>query len=200
MTTQGEILRLDVNYSIPGSSLAQNVFYWRVDEATSDAEANLDMLQWVEEEWGAVWATMSDDACSISDIKTSIVNLDGTVDRVLGSLSINLAGSAGIQDTEAAAVAAGIFAPTARPKSRGRKFVPGVTKNLTSGGIFTSTLTAVLTSLVLKYVVLWAGDEGGEYTPGIISTVTETFLEFLLGGGFDDIPDYQRRRRPDRGI
>jgi hypothetical protein len=199
MGAEGEIIRQTLFYSGPGASECQNVFYWKIEDAASDSANKTDLNLWIAEEWGPAWADFASDAYEIIGVSYDVVNLDGTVARSLGGTVLSIPG------TEASTVNPGgvtpvIFANTVRPKTRGRKFLPGINQASVPGGFIDAATLAEMAILLLKYVALYEGAGTGTYGPGVISTVLGVgFLRFLQAGGFDDIPDYLLRRRPDRG-
>ena len=199
MAAEGEIIRQTLFYSGAGASECQNVFYWRVEDAASDSAVKTDLDTWVDEEWGPEWADFATSSYSIVGANYDVVALDGTVTRNLGGTVFAIPG------TESATPNPGgvnpvIFANTIRPKSRGRKFLPGINQPSTAGGFIDAATLAEMAILLVKYISLYNGAGTGAYGPGVISTVLGIgFLRFLNSGGFDDIPDYLLRRRPDRG-
>ena len=197
MTTIGEIVRLTVSYAMSGASEAQNVFYFQAATSNTDLEM-LDALEtWVTDDWGSRWANMVPTGADIVRINASVVDALGTVVRDLGVRPLAISGTA-VGEVSAGAVAATIFAATGRPKTRGRKFIPGIGETNLLNGFLTPITLADLALLLVLYFEGFSFD-GVTVVAGIISTVTSEFIPFDPSGGFDDIPDYQRRRRPDRG-
>lgn len=191
-------VKLTVNYDVPGSSVPNNVFFF--DNATEDADTLVfdAVEEWLTTEWGAEWSELAASAAGIASFVVSEVDLLGII---LGTIGTGVTGIVGLDGSapNAAGVAASLFANTDRPKSRGRKFIPGIPENATDGGLFVAATLGDLAVLLVKYFTAFEATNGVELVPGVISTVTNTFLEFNGTGGFDDIPDYQIRRRPDRG-
>lgn len=201
MAEVGEWVRATLSYAQPGASIQENVFFWEV-KATADDEEVFDALSaWAVGEWGDAWATFAADAAEIIGLAAEIVEFVAgvlVVARTLGDTILAVAGTQAF-DQQAAAVAATIFAPTARPKSRGRKFIPSVSETSVDEGLFDAALLTSLAALCAIYVAELTGTGGVVLTPGVPSTVTSGFLSFTGDFGFDDIPDYRRTRRPDRG-
>lgn len=201
MAEAGEIARAVIEYTQGGMSTGQNVFFWELKSGGDDSDLMLDIVEWVEDNWGAEWATFANDAALIISVSVDIVDwvIDSiNVIRNIGTEPLAIAGTQAF-DQQAGGVAATIFAATERPKSRGRKYIPSVSETSIDDGLYDAALLADLAIMLLHYVSLFNGGTGFILQPGVISTVTETFLPFLLSGGFDDIPDYMRSRRPDEG-
>jgi hypothetical protein len=92
-----------------------------------------------------------------------------------------------------------MVARTARPRSRGRKWLPPFGEDqATSGVLLAGALTAIGNALVyyLGDIVITGGNT---MTPGVPSTVTGTFLPFTTGL-YGAIVGTQRRRRQGFGI
>lgn len=194
----GEFLRGVLLYSIPGASEVLSVFHWLQSGGADDEQIGLDLTGWAEDSWGPRWADIASSLASITQLKIDVVNADGTVARDLGVKVLDVPGIIN-SSTQPGAVSTMLFVPTLRPKTRGRKFVPGVSEQGIENGFITPGVIADLAILALPYFSDFIGLTGTAYIPGVMSTVTATFEAFLKTVGFNDIPDYQRRRRPDRG-
>lgn len=192
------LVKVTVEYSQPGASVPNNVFFF--ENATENGYAAIDeaVAEWVEDEWAAAWKEISTSTCELVSYVASEVDVTGVVLGFIGSALIGTSGL-GAADVAAAAVSAVIHAATDRPKSRGRKFIPGLDSDLIDSGLFDASLLGDLAVLLVKYFSGFESSGGVELNPGVLSTVAGAFLEFNGSGGFDDIPDYQTRRRPDRG-
>lgn len=194
----GDLIRFTVSYSVPGSSVPNNVFYFQVTAGAPDDEVVDAAAEWANEEWGSAWESSATLTAQLTTIKVDVVDAAGLTLRNLGQEVINRSGDF-ISDTNAALVAAGIFAPTGRPKSRGRKAVPGFGSDRINGGLYDASAMATLTQLALVYVADIISGLGLVMTPGVLSTVLGTFIPFVGEAGFDDIPDSRITRKPDRG-
>lgn len=198
MAATGEIIRATLSYTAPGSSVAQNVFYFQLGSSPSDDDLLDDVFEWCDDEWAEIWELFAPTVCSLADVKVDVVDTGGLVVRNIGTEVLDRAGNV-VGGVGAAAVAATIFADTNRPKTRGRKFIPTIGEDLIGGGLFGTVAIGLLTTALEVYLASFTGTLGTVLVPGVISTVTAAFLPFTDSGGFDTIPDYQIRRRPDRG-
>nr|CRY96655.1 hypothetical protein [uncultured prokaryote] len=199
MATTGEILKVVMDYNMPGASAdLLNIFYFLLGNDVDDDDLNSDVLDWATDEWAAKWREFHSNTASVNRIDNYIVDLAGLTVRVLGGSTVGVTGIVSAAAT-AAGVNASMYAPTARPKSRGRKYVPGVSQASVQGGLLDALYIAKFAELALIYATPYIGALGSELAPGVISTVAGIFLEFLIGVGFDDVPDYQRRRKPNVG-
>lgn len=195
----GEIARVAASYTVPGSSQVLNVFYWRLDgSSVSDASVLTALDTWFTDVWANAWAVAASEEAMLDTIDADVVAVDGTVTRNIGSIGIGVPGDVTTTDTNPAAVAGYIKANTSFPKSRGSKYVPGLTEGGTVDGLWTSTVTSVLLDLLVEWLTpIEVG--ASDLTPGIIRRVAQTFQPFSGSGSTSDVPAYQRRRKPNSG-
>lgn len=194
-----EIARVTVKYSMLGASEPQNVFYMQLASGSiSDADALADIDNWVLAGWAGHWDDYASEDASCLGHDTVIMNLDGTVKRVLGGDTFVQDGL-GVGDVLPAANSGLLVAPTALPKSRGRKFVPGLGNGAITDGLLESDVLAYLVTLGTYFVNTYINGSNS-YTMGILSTVLEQFVPFLLTATTTDVMAYQRRRKPGVGI
>jgi hypothetical protein len=90
-------------------------------------------------------------------------------------------------------------ADTAFPRTKGRKYVPGIPEGQVVDGLIIAGQLVNLALLLAEYVGVIPAGVTAVLTPGVISRVTETFRPFLAAGSITDIPAYQRRRKPNVG-
>jgi hypothetical protein len=200
MADVGDIIRLVVEYSIPGASTVLNVFHWLIVDGNPDSPDVIDDFEdWVTNVWGVDWTDLAQSACSIIGLALDIVDVSGHVLENIGAETLAIAGGVG-GEVGVAAASAFMKADTALPKTRGTKYIPGLGEgNLTDGLLTTETLGDVAL-LFLDYILLYIGAvSSARYVPGVVSRTEEAFVEFEGGGYFTDVPAYQRRRKPGVG-
>lgn len=197
----GEIIRTTMSYTIANASTAQNVFYHQlVGPSISDTLALETIESWVEDSWAAEWETIATNDAVLDSFKAEIVNVDGTIDRVLGELPVNITGI-GAGDVLPAAVSLFITAATAIPAVLGRKYVPGFGEGAIENGAFTSAFLSSAVGLATSYVItLIATVFESNLEPGVVSAKASAFVPFMDEAVMTDIPAYQRRRKPNVGI
>ena len=62
MAADGEIFRLNLEYSAPNTSQVLNVFHWRYNgAATANANVLAAIEDWVDNDWGPDWADFAVD-------------------------------------------------------------------------------------------------------------------------------------------
>lgn len=88
---------------------------------------------------------------------------------------------------------------TARPRSRGRKFLPPFGEDQQASSLLESTALADVVDAAADYIDDIDLGGGNGLVPGVPSTVTGTFLPFV-GATTNSAIGTQRRRRPGVGI
>lgn len=95
-------------------------------------------------------------------------------------------------------IAAVLIANTPRPKSRGRKFIPGFDENSCNGSDIESAVLTELGTVLSHYLADENISAGNDLSPGVPRTGVNQFLEFT-GGAVNSIVGTQRRRKPGIG-
>lgn len=201
----GDLLSVVVEHQITGSSNALMVFsYQVVDGATSDnSEVLDDFVDWVTNTWHALWDAIAADTATIVKVAVDRVTQGGLVLENIGESSLDLPGAVA-SNINAAADAAFLYASTARPKTRGRKFVPGLADAHFASGYLSGSALAVMGGLLIEYLAPVIGATSGvRYEPGVRSNpappASATWQPFTGTGVTTDRPCYQRRRAPGVG-
>lgn len=202
--SDNQVLKAVLELVYPNGQIAQNVFWFLTEFAAT--QQTQDVLDAIE-------TYMEDFYTPITDyIKANLTDNPGDVSRMLWNDTLDkweVAEDLG-QVTPAVPhtsnqqllphqVAPYVVGNTERPKSRGRKFLIGLTEDATEGGTLVP-LAATALGLVLNY---YLADElisaGNELIVGVASTVTGQFLPFTDGEAVD-VVGTQRRRRLGVGI
>lgn len=199
MAEIGEIFRATVNYSVPASSEAQNVFHWVLETATiEDFKIFDEISRWVEFDWGDHWAQIGSDDSTIESVKVDVVDIDGTIVRAVGLAVIGLSGGeAG--GVVSAAVSAYMLLKTVRPKVRGSKYIPAMSESSIDNGALNTAALAQMAFLLIEYATTLNPEGAAELVPGVPSRSLMVFQNFLDTGLIENIPAYQRRRKPNVG-
>lgn len=197
--TEGDILRMVLEYTYPGAGVALNIFHWVYGGITRE---NIDILPdlgaWGAVNWGANWDGLAPDEAELQRMRTYRVSNLGVVLEEIGVFDLSIVGS-NPGDVSAAAVAGYIQCYTETPRVFGKKYVPAIDDGLIVNGILTAgainTLSLMATEMVTPFVL--AG--GGTIFGGVISKKT---LDFELYDGsvlLEILPAYQRRRKEGVG-
>lgn len=194
------ILRVAAEFDVPNSSIPANVWYWRITNDEDETAILDDLGTWFS---GTLWPLIQDDiagAVSLVLIDVDVITVLGIVLQNVGTRLLGLSGSAAA-DVLPAANSAYLQAYTARPKSFGRKYLPGFAETTVSDGVF---IAGVLGDLAAASVAWTASIIGAnpetKYDPGVPSKAALTYLPFFGFGTYvTDVPSYQRRRKPGVG-
>lgn len=198
--TNGDVLKLTLEYLYPGAGTALNVFHYAYLGADiEDSEAVAALLDWAETEWGATWAGVAATTAELANAIFEVVDVNGDVLANLGTEAINIAGTNG-GDVEAAAVSAYLSANTATPGVRGSKYVPGIASASITDGTFVAGSAAQLALLLLDYLATVNVSAGNNLFPVVRSTKLLGFPRLITAGTINLLPAYQRRRKQGVGI
>lgn len=195
----GEIVRVVISFGAPGASIAQNVFYYECQSSSADEQTALaDVTTLFAANYLDNWATISEAECDAFLLEMDIVNGDGTVDRNIGDSDPDVQGDV-TGDILPAANSGYLQANTERANSLGRKFVPFLLEGDQTDGYWVASVTSTLADMLADWLTILIVDTTADLVPGVVSRVTQTFLEFLGSGYVTNVPAYQRRRKPNVG-
>lgn len=199
MADIGDIVRSVITYSTPGASEQQNVFWHIIEEMGIGNPALLvEIAKWVEESWGPIWAELAASSSQLVDVSVDIMNPDGTVKVNVGITLIGLDGDQASNATSAA-VSGYLLAQTNLPKSRGSKYMPGVSEGAIDDGEFSLGSVIIMLAAAIIYVTPVTTVVGAVLKAGVLTRLTGTFNEFLFEASTTNVPAYQRRRKPNVG-
>lgn len=200
MAANGELLRVVIEYLLPGASTALNVFNYLIDDGNPDDEDVLaDFADWVENVWGTDWVDLAQDVASIVGVAIDVMELNGHVARNIGAATLAVPGGVG-GEIGVAAASGYILANTEFPKSRGSKYIPGLGEGNLLDGVLTVESLGDLVLLLDEYLATVVGvTAGARYRPGVVRRLQEEFAPFILAGSVTNVPAYQRRRKPNSG-
>jgi hypothetical protein len=199
MASENDILRFVIEYGIPAASAVLNVFYHRIGGDASDGDIMDDYEAWIVNNWQPGWEDFAGQAASIIGYSVDVINLDGTVGANVGSRSLSIDGTV-VEEVAASGLCGYMKADTDKPKTRGSKYIPGITEGEIDGGLLDLTTVADLLLMLVDLVTPFTGANSAvPYTPGVISRPSETWEPFNGNGTVTDVPAYQRRRKPNVG-
>lgn len=143
-----------------------------IHTSLEDPDVYVDVIEWVADHW-------------------EVVRNVGEV--IAGTTPTNISQILPYQN------AAVLVGRTARPRSRGRKFLPPFGEDCQDASVWTAAVLADLADALLIYLADIAVSVNNDLSPGVPSTVTGTFLPFT-GGLVNDYVRTQRRRVPGVGF
>lgn len=194
-----DLIRVVVSYSAPNSSIAQNVFLYRMQApAATDIDVLTDVRDYFIANHLANWADMAGELSTAFLIEMDVLHLLGTVVRNLGEFDLDVPGEQ-VSQVSAAAVSAYNQVTTTRTRSVIKKYWPFIAEGVISEGLLTGTAVAAMAFILLDMLDGIDITGGGHLEPGIRSTVDDTFYPIIQAGYVTDIVAYQRRRKPGVG-
>lgn len=199
MISEGDIIKVILNYIYPGASEALNIFYWVYGGLDKeDAQVLDDLEEFYTDQWGAEWSDLADDNSELENMVVQVVGPDGAVLRDIGLVPLNISGDLIAGSVSPAAVAGYIQGDTAVPRVMGRKYVPAIREESLNQGEFDAAGLVTLGLMLLDYVTRLDPTSGGSFFPGVVSAKEGDFVPFQTSGLIESIPAYQRRRK--RGV
>lgn len=199
MIEVNDIIRVALHYTGSNASEVLNVFWYQL---TIDSLANASLMDILEDYltdvWGDAWADFAAQSFSMDFFEVDIINPDGTVNRNIGERTLDIDGTV-VGDGLPAVVSGYMYASTAVPKARGSKYVPGIAELNTSNGVLSAGAVADLSLMLIGYLATLTTGGSALIVPGVLSRPLEAFVPFTAQGLVNDIPAYQRRRKPNVG-
>lgn len=204
--SDGELVKVVVTHECPDTVIAQNVFYYQLDDSGSSNPSNDQISTALDTEFTALWNTIEayvtpeyncaeikiDKIEWISDVWETVENIGVETIGVVGGAAQNAVphGCAGV-----------ITANTTRPQTRARKFIAG----LGEGTMDDSTLLSATLTALAAFVTEWLsgrGVVGGAVLEPVVvgfSGPSAGLTYILISAAANAIAGYQRRRKPGVG-
>jgi len=203
MTLQaGDILRVVASMLWTDGNVAQNVYNAALSGGGSpwdDEDVVDDASSWMSNIYGNLTASMSDelDGNEILVYKYDAVGDDW--DEV-GSNAWGF-NPANVTDQLPRGVAGLVRLWTVDPDVQGKKYIPGLTENAATNGLYTAAMVTILLAVGADWYTPFAGStSGATWTPGIWSVANTVFNAGVDHISASAIPAYQRRRKRNVGI
>lgn len=198
-----EVIKAAAEFVLEDGTIAQMIFHFLasfIADQTNSAVINA-IEDYIEDILDAV-ATYLDPSVTTNPMEVSAVTWNATTekwetDRSLGQGTLSWPGT-DTGDVLPNQMAPVLLASTGRPKTRGRKFIPGFgDQSCTGSTLITNAMTALGVALN-HYIADETISTNNELIVGVPSTVTGAFEDFSTGD-VNDIIGSQRRRKPGVG-
>ena len=196
----GDILKVVLDYVVPGAGTALNIFFYEYEGADwIESDMMDDFADWWASNFGSHWQANACVTANMNTLHFYRVSAVGETLKDIGTRIIDLDGSLSGENVSAA-VSMWMQGNTAIPQVRGSKYVPGMAETAVSNGTLTGGALTNLLLLLGSYVEVLELQTGRFLSPGVLSKREEDFVAFAGGGQVTAIPAYQRRRKPGVGI
>lgn len=204
--SDGDVLKVVLSVEAPDIVVAQNVWYYRLDDPVPDNPTNTQIINTLQTKFQAM---ATDIAAVLSDeytwdvIKTDRIEWQvdhwETVEN-LGEKNVLVDGTA-IQDAVPHGVAGLITAVTSRPQTRARKFLAGFGEGEFADSTLSGTLLTAMAALIVEWLTDATVTGSAVLEPVVVgqSGPSAGLIYALVAAAANGIGAYQRRRKPGVG-
>lgn len=199
---QYDIIRAVANYSMPSEVDAVNVWDWMRIDATEPAPDSTDIVDALAQALVAIYGEIEP---NLSDLVTVVSATNYRMGYTLGRwvatelLGIEAIGVQGddVNEMLPHGVAGLLTFPTTVSKTRGRKFIAGLSENAVADGVWIASCLTNLLDMADTYMDDVIYDSVYVFRPVLLSTkgTVHNFNAYSASG----TPAYQRRRKPGVG-
>lgn len=198
----GDIIKLVTEFVVTGIGIMQNVFTWEYQGSDyTDAGLISALTTWAED-FFELAATYLPAGADTVNIYVDLLEYDETEGKWLTSRNIGVTSGTvtftDVNDMLPAQSAPCLVAFTARPKCRGRKFIPMFCEDTQNASVIAAGPLADLGDMLTEYIATHVIETGKAVAPGIVSDKYAEFLPFL-SGMVNAIIFTQRRRNIGAG-
>lgn len=204
--SDGEIIKVTIECVCPDLVIAQNVYWYRLDDPTPDNPSNSQIVAAVDTALDDMYSAINGKISTqyeFDDYTVDKVEWDGTKWEVTENLGLGGINIVGLNSGDAFphGVAAVVTGRSTRPQSRGRKFIPGYVESFANDSTWVATVITDLVAYGLEYLLDRTVVSAAQIVPIIASqsgpTAGSTFdlIEALI----PLVSGYQRRRKPGVG-
>jgi len=193
------ILRAAARFALHNASDIVNVYHFVMDSVGDVSEANVlaDILAYVQGVMSNM-TTQYSSSLTLEDVEVWVRNT--TLDRwdYVGAIDGTWAGTGTADQSLPVGTCALATADTTDSHAKGRKYFPPPLETQSAGGLFASAFVAQLAAALSDWVSVFIGTYA-EWASGIWSEKDNNFKLFTGTGTTNNVPAYQRRRKPGVG-
>jgi len=203
MASHLDCFRADVLITMPNSVLGMNSWTYYLWDPTTTNPGDGAIVSAIGNKLTAIYQdiqAMVSTAVEFVEVEISRIEWNGTkwiVDEYINTVDLNVVGN-DATDMAPHGVAAVVTGHTDYPKTRARKFFPGIGEDNISG----STISAGLLTLLANLAVEWMADYGlggDAYLVGAALSTVNGQLAEIIRTTIPAYAGYQRRRKPGVG-
>lgn len=204
--THQDIVKVVVIGNAPDTVIWENVYYWQLDDPDTDSPTNGQIVFALDTKLTAMYNDIAGEMANdylVDELEVDRIEWNGTIWETMETIGGAPLAVAGGDATDASpqGIAALLTANTEKPKTRARKFFPGIaednwTDSILDGGNLTNLAAMAVEWLTDQLVIGTA-----ELVPVVISlaVATEGDVFPLISATANAIAAYQRRRKPGVG-
>lgn len=200
--TDGEILRIVASFLWTDGNVAQNVFNAVVTGGGAPFD-EVDILDDAEDWLDDMYANLAGNISILMPGNELLVYKYDSIDDDWDEVGSQAWTFSPTQDTDELprGVAALVRLWTTDPDVQGKKYIPGLTENTATDGLWVAGLVTNLLAFAADWYLPFVGAaSGATFTPGIWSVVGTVFKAGIDHVATSTIPAYQRRRKRNVGI
>jgi len=198
-----EVIKGVLEVSLPDGTIAQNVYHFICSFLANQTDGAVvaAVEGYIEDIMGAV-STYLSDGITIAITPVNVVKWDSTtskwiVDRLLGNIEPSFTHT-NTDDDFPNQIAPVLVANTNRPKTRGRKFLPGFVETSALGGDLVAAAITAMGTALNHYLADEQVTVNNDLSPGVPRDGVDDFREFT-DGSVNSVVGTQRRRKPGVG-
>lgn len=203
----GDVVKVVVTIDAPDVQIAQNVFYWRLDDPTPDNPSTAQIISALDVKMTALCDDIKgvmNTGYDFDEFTAEKVEWNGTYWETTENLGVQDLSISGTSATHAVphAVAGVITGKTSRPQTRARKFIAG----LLEPNVDDSTLESPIITALTAYAVEWLANQGIIGSAALVPVVlgqsgpSAGLIYALLTAAIAGVVGSQRSRKPGVGI
>lgn len=204
--TDGDVMRCTVSITLPNAVVAQNVYYYQLDDEFGVAPSNAAIGAAIDTQltnlYQAIEAVMVTGA-EATHVEIDKIVWDGAGWETVENLDQRLIGVSGTEVTDMVphGVAPVITAGTSRPQTRARKFIAGVAEDLMTDSDLGGTALAALADFAAEWISSYVVSGTADIVPVVVgqSGASAGLVYLLINWVVRSIVGYQRRRKPGVG-
>ena len=196
-----DVLKTVVTLTMPGTTVAQNVFYSQL--TSSGGESDVDVIEaqrlWVEDMYDNILGEVSD-LVAINEISVYVQVSEVPIDFDLVGIVDGTGVGSEVGHPLPNGVALVIRAATIVAGTVARKYIPGLSEVSSEGAAWTAAVLIDAVGFGVDWVTGPDTYLGATYEGGVVSSKDGKFKPFSVAALISTIPGYQRRRKPGVGV
>ena len=198
---QFDVLKVVVSLTMPGDTIAQNVFYCEYLGGTPADESDVtdDCEAWVVLMYANIISIMAI-GVDVNEIKVYLKTSAAPLEYDLIGVAAGTQSGTAVTDPLPNGVALVMRAGTILAKTVARKYIAGLSEAQAAGAAWVAAAVIDATAFAVDWIVGPPTVAGRSYQGGVVSSKDGLFKAFTAAAVISSIPGYQRRRKPGVGI